>query len=94
MGRDSHASAPHLRPGPQDDGYADEDDGAFTNPPLLLFVLSLASLAGCARERYRLQADRDVYGTIAKSSSDPRWDQPSFSIEQDPSQPLLRAGER
>ena len=29
-------------------------------------------------------ADRDAYSTIAKSSSDPRWAQPSLSIEPDP----------
>ncbi|MEE3372573.1 MAG: TolC family protein [Planctomycetota bacterium] len=39
---------------------------------------------GCSREYYRLQADRDVYGTIASNSSDPRWAEPQFSIELDP----------
>ena len=39
---------------------------------------------GCSREYYRLQADRDVYETIAGNSSDPRWAEPQFSIEIDP----------
>lgn len=51
---------------------------------LLLILMSAAGLLGCTREKYRLRADRDAYGTIAKSSTDPRWAQPDFSIEPDP----------
>ena len=51
---------------------------------LLLFLSSLVALAGCSLEKYRRQADRDVYRTIAQSSGDPRWAQPNFSIELDP----------
>ncbi|MCH2397550.1 MAG: hypothetical protein MK364_00465 [Pirellulales bacterium] len=39
---------------------------------------------GCSREYYRLQADRDVYETIAGNSDDPRWAEPQFSIDLDP----------
>ncbi len=51
---------------------------------VLAFLLLAAMLSGCSRKKYRLQADRDVYGTIAKSSKDPRWAQPNLSIEPDP----------
>ena len=49
-----------------------------------VFLLVSIIVTGCSRERYRMQVDRDVYGTIANSSCDPRWAQQSFSIEQDP----------
>ncbi len=51
---------------------------------LLLLVICAVGLVGCTREKYRLRVDRDAYCTIAKSSDDPRWAQPDFSIEPDP----------
>lgn len=39
---------------------------------------------GCSRTKYRLQADREAYHTIAERNCDPRWSVSDYSIEMDP----------
>lgn len=41
-------------------------------------------LVSCTRSKYRLAADREVYGTIAEKNGDPRWRADQLSIEMDP----------
>ncbi|HWA99525.1 MAG TPA: hypothetical protein VG713_13575 [Pirellulales bacterium] len=48
-------------------------------------MLLLASLAaGCARARYRLDADRNVRVLIDEKSNDPRWAVNNFNLNYDP----------
>jgi len=47
-------------------------------------VLILAA-AGCNRAHYRCQADKEVYSTVACATSDPRWTDPDFTIQPNPS---------
>ena len=51
--------------------------------PLALVCASLA-INGCSRTKYRLQADREAYETIAERNDDPRWCVADYSIETDP----------
>jgi len=51
---------------------------------LCLLATAVASLAGCSRTRYRLQADRDAYCAIAERNGDPRWAAESVNIDMDP----------
>lgn len=46
---------------------------------VLLVVVTLAT--GCSRQRYRLQADREVQSLVQEKSNDPRWALPGFDIE-------------
>ena len=45
---------------------------------VLLVVVTLAT--GCSRQRYRLQADREVQSLVQEKSNDPRWALPGFDI--------------
>ena len=51
---------------------------------LPLLLAALVAVGGCARSKYRLQADHEAYGVIAERNVDPRWSQPDYSIELDP----------
>ena len=50
---------------------------------VVLAVIACAWPSGCSRQRYRLQADRDVYEIVAGKSFDPRWALPQYTIEMD-----------
>jgi len=51
---------------------------------LVILGLLLAS-AGCSREHYFRQADKEVQRLVAEKSSDPRWAAPAdFQIQMDP----------
>ncbi len=54
--------------------------------PLLVLATVVCAVVsgGCARSRYRVQADRDAYSAIAERNQDPRWTTPKFGIELDP----------
>jgi outer membrane protein TolC len=52
--------------------------------PFLLIASALLIASGCSRSKYRLQADRDAYATIAERNLDPRWSAMDFGIELDP----------
>lgn len=41
-------------------------------------------MAGCSRTEQRLNADREVYCTIAERNHDPRWAAANFGIDMDP----------
>lgn len=47
-------------------------------------VTLLLIAVGCSPTEYRLQADREVYDTIAERNGDPRWQAADVSIEIDP----------
>mgnify|MGYP001827350146 CR=1 FL=1 len=47
-------------------------------------VLALAGTVSCSRERYRVQADREVEYLVTEKSSDPRWGLAGFNIGMDP----------
>lgn len=51
---------------------------------VILLSVGVLCVAGCARSKYRHQADQDAYHTIAATTCDPRWQQRDFSIEMDP----------
>ena len=51
---------------------------------LCLLVSAAVAAGGCSRTKYRLQADRDAYGTIAERNVDPRWQTNDYGIEIDP----------
>lgn len=42
-------------------------------------VLAVAGQSGCNRTRYRLSADREVFGLVREKSNDPRWAHPNFN---------------
>jgi hypothetical protein len=42
------------------------------------------AISGCSRAKYRVQADREAYQTIAEKNVDPRWCEADYSIEIDP----------
>ncbi len=42
------------------------------------------SASGCSRREYRLEANREAYGTISERNGDPRWAAADISIEIDP----------
>ena len=44
----------------------------------------LATVNGCSRRHYRLEADQEVHGLITEKSYDPRWGIDHFSIELNP----------
>lgn len=50
---------------------------------ILLGLLVLA-LAGCTRNFYRRQADREVYGVIGSAADDSRWVLEDYTIQPDP----------
>ena len=47
-------------------------------------LLALTSTVSCSRERYRVQADREVEYLVTEKSSDPRWGLVGFNIGMDP----------
>ena len=49
----------------------------------LITLLVVASLCGCTRTQYRIDADREAYCTIAERNHDPRWAVADFGIEPD-----------
>lgn len=49
-----------------------------------LAALACGWQAGCSRQHYRLQADRDAYEIVAGKSFDPRWALPQYTIAIDP----------
>jgi len=53
---------------------------------LVVFVLALpVAWAGCSRNRYYCQADKEAKCLIAQKSNDPRWTTPpDFNIDMDP----------
>lgn len=50
----------------------------------LLCLTSLLASTGCFRTRYRLSADREVYGLVREKSNDPRWAEPTFNVYTNP----------
>ncbi|MBS0210315.1 MAG: hypothetical protein JSS27_15320 [Planctomycetes bacterium] len=53
--------------------------------PLLIVLVAVLTMVGCARTRYRLQADRDVTGLVQEKSNDQRWAIPAgFNLQIDP----------
>jgi len=55
-------------------------------PPAWLAVLAVmvSALGGCARQHYRLNADRETYGIVAEKAQGPLWWTPPFSIVPPP----------
>ncbi|MCP4453826.1 MAG: TolC family protein [Planctomycetes bacterium] len=53
---------------------------------LILLASALSTLSGCKRTRseHRVQADEEVYDTIAERNLDPRWRTPNPGIEINP----------
>lgn len=49
-----------------------------------LVCLALLTGAGCARERYRLLADNEVYGLLEGASQDCRWELRDYTIDLNP----------
>jgi hypothetical protein len=52
----------------------------------MLFLLAsfVIPAGGCSRSKYRIQADREAYDTIAERNIDPRWSTADYNIETDP----------
>ncbi len=51
---------------------------------VLLLAAGLTAQAGCSRERYFRQADREARSLVAEKSNDPRWALPGFTVQIDP----------
>lgn len=51
---------------------------------LFLSSIILLLVAGCTQTEHRLNADQEVYSTIAERNQDPRWAAADLSIELDP----------
>ena len=51
---------------------------------MLALLACIVVANGCARAKYRLQADCDAYDVIAERNTDPRWCAPDFGIDMDP----------
>ena len=47
----------------------------------VVFLIGITISSGCSRQRYRMQADREVQGLVQEKSNDPRWGLPDFNIE-------------
>ena len=50
----------------------------------LRHALACVFLLGCTPTKYRLDADREAYSTIAERNCDPRWAQSDLGIDMDP----------
>jgi hypothetical protein len=52
----------------------------------MLFLLASVAIpaGGCSNTKYRLQADREAYDTIAERNVDPRWGVADYDIDIDP----------
>ena len=50
---------------------------------LPFLAAAIIAASGCSPTKYRLQADRDAYDTIAERNFDPRWQAHDYSIEMD-----------
>jgi outer membrane protein TolC len=57
---------------------------AATRVCILLMLATLLLAGGCSRSKYRVQADKEAYGTIAERNCDPRWATRDYGIELDP----------
>jgi len=51
---------------------------------LAVLIVSVSALGGCAPRHYRLSADRETYGIIARKSAAPAWHTPPFSVQPPP----------
>ena len=51
--------------------------------PVSVAVIACVLVTGCSRTEYRLQADREVYETIAEKNVHPEWSIDNYQIEMD-----------
>jgi hypothetical protein len=59
-------------------------EGPFPLPWAVVLGMLALVFAGCTRERYRLRADRDVYGLLKPRSCGPGWKLDDYRIDPNP----------